>query len=152
MYLFFCEKEKVPKEIARAPRPFGQPCDCRTGRGTVKLAALKQSQRLLPPVSTSAGRGTQGTFKIRDEVTYEAALRPPETRHPTPSVYCSCHDPPGAKRCGAPRLCPTASGFGRKSAAGKRPQAGRKQAAKFSILYRSRFCVKRRLARELSAG
>jgi hypothetical protein len=57
VFIFFCEKENEPKEIALVPRPFGLPCasyvfalrasppQARWPRA-VKLAALKQSQRL----------------------------------------------------------------------------------------------------------
>lgn len=46
MFIFFCEKENEPKEIARVTRPFGLPCASRTGRSLWNSLALRQPQRL----------------------------------------------------------------------------------------------------------
>jgi len=46
MFIFFCEKENEPKEIAPATRPFGLPCASRIGRSLWNSLALRQPQRL----------------------------------------------------------------------------------------------------------
>jgi len=47
MFIFFCEKENEPKEIAPVTRPFGLPCASRIGRSLWNSLALKQPQLLL---------------------------------------------------------------------------------------------------------
>ena len=62
MFIFFCEKENEPKEIARVTRPFGLPCASRTGRSRWNSLALRQPQRLFARFG-DARRVTKGKVK-----------------------------------------------------------------------------------------
>jgi hypothetical protein len=45
-FIFFCEKENEPKEIARVARPCGLPCASQIGRSLWNSLTLRQPQRL----------------------------------------------------------------------------------------------------------
>jgi hypothetical protein len=52
LFIFFCEKENEPKEIARATLVS---CASRSGRELWKLASLRQSTALFPPAPAMLG-------------------------------------------------------------------------------------------------
>jgi len=62
MFIFFCEKENEPKEIAHVTRPLGLPCASRIGRSLWNSLALKQPQLLLARFC-DARRVTKGKVK-----------------------------------------------------------------------------------------
>jgi hypothetical protein len=77
MFIFFCEKENEPKEIARVTRPFGLPCASRTGRSLWNSSAyggLKQPQRLFARFG-DARRVTKGKVETTGVISpFEGAL------------------------------------------------------------------------------
>ncbi len=62
MFIFFCEKENEPKEIAPVTRPFGLPCASRIERSLWNSLTLKQPQLLLARFC-DARRVTKGKVK-----------------------------------------------------------------------------------------
>ena len=58
MFIFFCEKENEPKEIARATRPFGLPGASQIGRSLWNSLAFSHSA--YPPASAMLGASQRG--------------------------------------------------------------------------------------------